>query len=197
MNWRFVFFFNSVLLGVGLAMDAFSVSMANGLNEPKMKSGRISLIAGCYGFFQFAMPMIGWICVHTIVVYFQKFEKFIPWIALILLLYIGGKMLIEGIKGADDENSDTEKRLGFGTLIVQGIATSIDALSVGFTIADYGALMAVAASVIIAVVTFGICIGGLIIGKTVGNKISNKATILGGVILIGIGIEIWVRGIFF
>lgn len=197
MNWRFVFFFNSVLLGVGLAMDAFSVSMANGLNEPKMKSGRISLIAGCYGFFQFAMPMIGWICVHTIVVYFQKFEKFIPWIALILLLYIGGKMLIEGIKGAADENSDTEKRLGFGTLIVQGIATSIDALSVGFTIADYGVLMAVAASVIIAVVTFGICIGGLIIGKTVGNKISNKATILGGVILIGIGIEIWVRGIFF
>lgn len=197
MNWSFVFFFNSVLLGVGLAMDAFSVSMANGLNEPKMKSGRISLIAGCYGFFQFAMPMIGWICVHTIVVYFQKFEKFIPWIALILLLYIGGKMLIEGIKGDDDENSDTEKRLGFGTLIVQGIATSIDALSVGFTIADYGALMAVAASVIIAVVTFGICIGGLIIGKTVGNKISNKATILGGVILIGIGIEIWVREIFF
>ena len=197
MNWSFVFFFNSVLLGVGLAMDAFSVSMANGLNEPKMKSGRISLIAGCYGFFQFAMPMIGWICVHTIVVYFQKFEKFIPWIALILLLYIGGKMLIEGIKGAADENSDTEKRLSFGTLIVQGIATSIDALSVGFTIADYGALMAVAASVIIAVVTFGICIGGLIIGKTVGNKISNKATILGGVILIGIGIEIWVRGIFF
>lgn len=197
MNWRFVFFFNSVLLGVGLAMDAFSVSMANGLNEPKMKSGRISLIAGCYGFFQFAMPMIGWICVHTIVVYFQKFEKFIPWIALILLLYIGGKMLIEGIKGDDDENSDTEKRLSFGTLIAQGIATSIDALSVGFTIADYGALMAVAASVIIAVVTFGICIGGLIIGKTVGNKISNKATILGGVILIGIGIEIWVRGIFF
>lgn len=197
MNWSFVFFFNSVLLGVGLAMDAFSVSMANGLNEPKMKSGRISLIAGCYGFFQFAMPMIGWICVHTIVVYFQKFEKFIPWIALILLLYIGGKMLIEGIKGDDDENSDTEKRLSFGTLIVQGIATSIDALSVGFTIADYGVLMAVAASVIIAVVTFGICIGGLIIGKTVGNKISNKATILGGVILIGIGIEIWVRGIFF
>lgn len=197
MNWRFVFFFNSVLLGVGLAMDAFSVSMANGLNEPKMKSSRISLIAGCYGFFQFAMPMIGWICVHTIVVYFQKFEKFIPWIALILLLYIGGKMLIEGIKGDDDENSDTEKRLGFGTLIVQGIATSIDALSVGFTIADYGVLMAVVASVIIAVVTFGLCIGGLIIGKTVGNKISNKATILGGVILIGIGIEIWVRGIFF
>lgn len=196
MSWNLMFFVNSVLLGVGLAMDAFSVSMANGLNEPKMKFGRMSLIAGCYGFFQFAMPMIGWICVHTIVVYFQKFEKFIPWIALILLLYIGGKMLIEGIKGEDDEDAG-DKRLSFGTLIIQGIATSIDALSVGFTIADYGAVMALIASVIIAVVTFFICIGGLMIGKTVGTKLSNKSAILGGVILIGIGVEIFVKGVFF
>lgn len=196
MSWNFMFFVNSILLGIGLAMDAFSVSMANGLNEPKMKAGRMSLIAGCYGFFQFAMPMIGWICVHTIVVYFQKFEKFIPWIALILLLYIGGKMLIEGIKGEDEED-DSDKRLSFGTLIIQGIATSIDALSVGFTIADYGVLMAFVASVIIAVVTFFICIGGLKIGKTVGTKLSNKAAILGGVILIGIGVEIFVKGVFF
>ena len=196
MSWSLVFFINSILLGVGLAMDAFSVSMANGLNEPKMKFGRMSLIAGCYAFFQFAMPMIGWICVHTIVVYFQKFETFIPWIALILLLYIGGKMLIEGIKGEDEED-DSDKRLSFGTLIIQGIATSIDALSVGFTIADYGTVMALVASVIIAVVTFFICIGGLKIGKTVGTKLSNKAAILGGVILIGIGIEIFVKGVFF
>jgi len=196
MNWSLMFFVNSVLLGVGLAMDAFSVSMANGLNEPKMKAGRMSLISGCYAFFQFAMPMIGWICVHTIVVYFQKFETFIPWIALILLLYIGGKMLIEGIKG-DDEEENADKRLGFGTLIVQGVATSIDALSVGFTIADYGAIMALTASIIIAVVTFFICIGGLMIGKKVGTKLSNKAAILGGVILIGIGIEIFVKGVFF
>ncbi len=196
MSWNLMFFVNSVLLGVGLAMDAFSVSMANGLNEPKMKFGRMSLIAGCYGFFQFAMPMIGWICVHTIVVYFQKFEAFIPWIALLLLLYIGGKMMIEGIKGEDDEDAG-DKRLSFGTLIIQGIATSIDALSVGFTIADYGAVMALIASVIIAVVTFFICIGGLMIGKTVGTKLSNKSAILGGVILIGIGIEIFVKGVFF
>jgi len=196
MTWNFVFFINSILLGVGLAMDAFSVSMANGLKEPDMKGGRMSLIAGVYAFFQFAMPMIGWICVHTIVVYFQAFEKFIPWIALILLLYIGGKMLIEGIKGEDEEDSG-DKKLGFGVLMIQGIATSIDALSVGFTIADYGTVMALVASLIIAVVTFGICIGGLIIGKTVGTKLNNKAAILGGVILIGIGIEIFVKGIFF
>ncbi|MCQ2591962.1 MAG: manganese efflux pump MntP family protein [Treponema sp.] len=196
MTYNFVFFFNSILLGIGLAMDAFSVSIANALNEPEMKKKRMCLIAGVYAFFQYAMPVIGWICVHTIVVYFKKFESFIPWIALILLLYIGGKMLIEGIKGGDDDAEEV-KKLGFGTLIVQGIATSIDALSVGFTISDYGPLMANIAAVIIAVVTFGICMGGLLIGKKVGNKLNNKASILGGIILIGIGIEIFVKGLFF
>ena len=191
--WNFRFFFNSVLLGVGLAMDAFSVSMANGLNEPKMKRNRMSGIAGVFAFFQFLMPMVGWICVHTIVQYFQKFEKFIPWIALFLLLYIGGSMLIEGIKGGEEEEL---KGVGVKALIVQGIATSIDALSVGFTIADYGFLMAFVCSVIIAIVTFFICYGGLQIGKTVGTKLSNKAAILGGVILIFIGIEIFVTGVF-
>ncbi len=190
---NFMFFINSVLLGVGLAMDAFSVSMANGLKEPQMKAGRMSLIAGVYAFFQFAMPMIGWICVHTVVVYFQAFEKFIPWIALVLLLFIGGKMLIESIKGSDEED-DSPKQLSFGVLIVQGIATAIDALSVGFTIAEYDWVMAVVASLIIAIVTFAICIGGLVIGKKVGTKLNNEAAILGGVILIVIGIEIWAKG---
>ena len=191
--WNFRFFFNSVLLGVGLAMDAFSVSMANGLNEPAMKKNRMSMIAGVFAFFQFLMPMIGWICVHTIVQYFQMFEKFIPWIALFLLLYIGGSMLIEGIKGGEEEEL---KGVGFKALMIQGVATSIDALSVGFTIVDYGFLMAFVCSVIIAVVTFFICMGGLQIGKTVGTKLSSKASILGGVILIFIGIEIFVTGIF-
>ena len=191
--WNFRFFFNSILLGVGLAMDAFSVSMANGLNEPAMKKNRMSMIAGVFEFFQFLMPMIGWICVHTIVQYFQMFEKFIPWIALFLLLYIGGSMLIEGIKGNGEEEL---KGVGFKALLIQGVATSIDALSVGFTIADYGFLMAFICSVIIAVVTFFICMGGLQIGKTVGTKLSSKAAILGGVILIFIGIEIFVTGVF-
>ncbi len=196
MTWNLMFFINSILLGVGLAMDAFSVSLANGLNEPKMKFGRMSMIAGCYAFFQFAMPMIGWICVHTIVVYLEKFDKFVPWIALILLLYIGGKMIIEGIRG-DLEETETDKKLAFSTLLIQGLATSIDALSVGFTIADYGTFMAIIASLIIAVVTFGICMAGLKIGKKVGDKFSDKAGIFGGIILVGIGIEIFVKGVFF
>ena len=97
MKWSFVFFINSILLGVGLAMDAFSVSLANGLKEPNMKKRRMCFMAGIYAFFQFAMPMIGWLCVHTIVEYFEKFELFVPWIALILLLYIGGKMIWEAL----------------------------------------------------------------------------------------------------
>ena len=191
--WDFRFFFNSVLLGVGLAMDAFSVSMANGLNEPKMRMKKMCGIAGAFAFFQFLMPMLGWICVHTIVQYFQMFEKFIPWIALFLLLYIGGSMLMEGIKGGEEEEL---KGVGLKALLIQGIATSIDALSVGFTIVDYGFMMAFVCSVIIAIVTFFICFGGLEIGKQVGTKLSGKAAILGGVILIFIGLEIFITGVF-
>lgn len=191
--WNFRFFFNSILLGVGLAMDAFSVSLANGLHEPKMSKKKMCGIAGVFAFFQALMPMIGWICVHTIVQYFQAFEKFIPWIALFLLLYIGGSMLLEGIKGGEEEE---HHGVGLKALLVQGVATSIDALSVGFTIADYGFIMALVCSLIIAAVTFFICAGGLEIGKKVGTKLSNKAAILGGVILIFIGIEIFITGVF-
>ena len=193
MEWSLLFFFNSVLLGAGLAMDAFSVSLANGLNEPGMKTGRMCGVAGVYAVFQAAMPMIGWGCVHTILQYFRAFEKCIPWIALILLLYIGGKMLIEGLKHETDV--EEEFRLGLGALMIQGIATSIDALSVGFTIAEYGFVMALVCSLIVATVTFIICMAGLEIGKKFGTKLSNKAAILGGIILILIGIEIFVTGI--
>lgn len=102
-------------------------------------------------------------------------------------------MLIEGIR---NKGEITEKQgLGFGVLIVQGIATSIDALSVGFTIAEYNWVMALTASLIIAAVTFVICTAGLVIGKKFGTKLSNKADILGGVILIAIGLEIFITGI--
>lgn len=177
-------------------MDAFSVSVANGLNEPRMGVGRMTLIAGTFAFFQWFMPMIGWVCVHTIVQYFRAFEKAIPWIALILLLFIGGKMILEAVRGGEEADTASGSGLGFAALMVQGVATSIDVLSVGFTIANYGAVMAFVCALLIALTTFIICMGGLQIGKTVGNKFSNKATILGGCILIFIGIEIWVTGIF-
>ena len=195
MEWNFVFVFNSVLLGVGLAMDAFSVSMANGLNEPGMNRKKMCGVAGVFAIFQALMPMIGWVCVHTVVQYFAAFEKFIPWIALILLCYIGGKMLWDGIKNKE-EDAEEAAGVGLSALLVQGVATSIDALSVGFTIADYGFVMALVCALIIAAVTFVICMAGLVIGKTFGTKLSNKAAILGGVILIFIGVEIFVTGVF-
>ena len=191
MNLRF--FVNSILLGAGLAMDAFSVSCANGLKEPDMRPGRMSLIAGMYAWFQFMMPMIGWFCVHTLVRYFKVFEKFIPYIALILLLYIGINMLKEGLSG---EMSEDEAEIDHSTLMIQGIATSIDALSVGFTIASYNALKAFVACVLIAIVTLVICLVGLRIGIKFGEKLAEKATILGGCILIFIGLEIFVTGVF-
>lgn len=194
MDWNFLFFFNSVLLGVGLAMDAFSVSLANGLREPCMTRKKMCGIAGVFGVFQAAMPMIGWICVRTVVEQFQAFETFIPWIALVLLTYIGGKMLSEGI-GHKDEGEQVCQAMGVGTLMVQGVATSIDALSVGFTIANYDGIMALVCSAIIAIVTFAICICGLEIGKKFGTKFSNRATMLGGIILILIGLEIFISGI--
>lgn len=194
MEWSLLFVLNSILLGVGLAMDAFSVSLANGLNEPFMRKKKMCGIAGVFGFFQALMPMAGWVCVYTIIYYFKTFEKFVPWIALMLLVYIGGGMVLEGIK--NDEEKAEKTRLSVGTLFVQGIATSIDALSVGFTIAEYGFVMAFVCSIIIAVVTFIISYAGLIIGKKFGTKFSDRADILGGVILIFIGLEIFLKGVF-
>ena len=179
----------SIALGVALAMDAFSVSMANGLNDPGMKKKKMCVIAGTFAGFQFAMPMIGWFCVTTIKDIFSMFEKLIPWIALILLLIIGGKMLLDGIRGGD-EDEENSSELGVKLLIVQGIATSIDALSTGFTTSAYSAFQAFISSLIIAIVTFVICIAGVKIGKKFGVKLAGKAQILGGVILILIGLKI-------
>lgn len=194
MDWNFLFFVNSAFLGVGLAMDAFSVSLANGLNEPKMAKRKMGGIAGVFAVFQALMPLLGWICVHTILQYFKLFEKLIPWIALILLAFIGGKMLLEGLGQEQEEGQ--KKTLGPAGLLVQGVATSIDALSVGFTIAKYGFWMALACALIIAAVTFVICMIGLVLGKKFGTKLAGKASVLGGVILIAIGLEIFLTGVF-
>ena len=216
MTMDFILIINSLLLGVGLAMDAFSVSIANGLNEPKMNRFKYYAIPSTFAVFQALMPLIGWLCIHTIAETFTSFQTFIPYIALALLGYIGGKMLYEGIKGeSEDEdnkvcskqdkcklygvclNGTSLKPLCYKTLFVQGIATSIDALSVGFTIAEYDLLEAIICALIIALVTFIICLFGLIIGKKTGSKIGSKANILGGIILIAIGLEIFIKGIFF
>ena len=188
----FLFFFNSILIGLGLAMDAFSVSLANGLAEPKMPRKKQAFIAGTFGVFQGAMPLIGWVCVHTIIEQFSFLQAFVPYVALALLLFLGIKMILDGLKPC--EGCDC-KNLCIKTILLQGVATSIDALSVGFTIAEYIFLHALVCVSIIALVTFTCCLLGVEIGKKFGTKFSNKATIFGGAILILIGLEIFITGI--
>ena len=201
MNLDFLFFFEAAMLGVGLAMDAFSVSLADGLNEPQMPVSKMLGIAAVFALFQALMPFLGWVCVKTVLEAFGFIEFLIPWVALALLGFIGGKMLIEGIhenkvcnneKSTECEACKMAKRLGLGALMVQGVATSIDALSVGFTIADYGIIEALLAVSVIALITFPICLGGILIGRGAGSKLSGEAGMLGGAILIFIGLEIFI-----
>ena len=192
----FEFFTQSALLGLGLAMDAFSVSLANGLREPRMRPRRMLLAAGVYGGFQYLMPLLGWVCVHTVVELFSSLERIIPWIAFLLLGWIGGKMLWEGLRpGAGEEAEADVPRLTLRVLLLQGVATSIDALSVGFTIEQYAFGEANLASFIIGAVTFVVCLGGLALGKRMGMRLSRSASILGGIILIGIGFKIFLEGL--
>ena len=186
---------NGIFLGIALTMDAFSVSIADGLNEPHMKKIKMLLIAFTFAFFQFIMPLIGWGCVHFILEKFMVFRYAIPWIALALLGFIGGKMIFENIstrKKSMEEEKISVKSLSILALMIQGIATSIDALSVGFTIADYNINQAVLTCLIIAVVTLSFCLLGLFFGKKISNKISSYAELIGGIILIGIGLEIFI-----
>ena len=193
MDLNFMFFVISIAFGISLAADAFSVSLANGLNEQDMKKSKMLGVAGVFAFFQAFMPFIGWLLVKTLLEFFEKFEKFIPWIALALLCFIGIKMLIDGIKNNEEEE---KKRVGILGLLVQGIATSIDALSAGFGLERYNVWETLISVSIIGVITFGICLAGVNIGKKFGTCLASKATILGGIILILIGIEIFVTGFF-
>lgn len=185
------FVLTNILLGVGLAMDAFSVSVANGLHEPKMSVRKCLGIAGTFAMFQAIMPMIGWVCVHTITKAFKEFQKLVPWIAIMLLLVIGIDLIKEGLSGEEESPA-----LGVKELMLQGVATSIDALSVGFTFAEYKLFEAVVGALIIAMVTLIICVIGVVTGKKMGTKISGRASIAGGIILIIIGIKIFVDGVF-
>ena len=186
-------FIELLLIGVGLSMDAFAVSICKGLSVPKMKLGHAVTCGIYFGGFQALMPLAGWFCIHTFVEKFKSFEKFVPFIALFLLAFIGGKMLLEGIK--KEPEKEKVRKLTPAVLLVQGIATSIDALSVGFAFAEYNFTMALAASLLIAAVTFILCTGGLVLGKKAGMKLADKATIIGGIILIAIGIEIFLSNI--
>ena len=191
MNYTLII--DALLLGIGLAMDAFSVSIANGLNKPKMKFGNAFIMALVFGVFQAIMPIIGWAIMHFLSEKFIFIEKAVPFVAISLLFYIGIKMIIEANKEQEEAEAETISK---HELLIQGIATSIDALSVGFTIAEYSFMVALAEASIIGIVTTIICLAGIYIGKAGGNKLANKAPIFGGIILMIVGIKIFVEGVF-
>lgn len=199
VNW-FNLIFSSVLLGVGLAMDAFSVSLANGLNEPKMKLKKIFAISGIFALFQALMPLIGWVAISGFLEIFNKFKPFIPWISFILLCFIGGKMLYDSLH-TDTEDNEHAKNLTVAALFIQAIATSIDALTAGINLAkDYNLnqyIYVILSVSIIALLTFIICFAGVKLGQKVGTKLSNKSGILGGSVLIFLGVKIFVTDILF
>ena len=194
MDYSLLFFLNSFFLGVGLAMDAFSVSIVNGINNTGITYKKALGMAGIFAVFQAIMPITGWFFVNTLINYFTVLTKTVPWISLILLCFIGIKMIIDGCRnktGAEIKASE----LSFPALLIQGLATSLDALSVGLTLAGYNAVSAVTSSVIIGTVTFLICFAGVLIGKKAGNKLIGNSSVFGGCILIAIGIEIFIKGI--
>ncbi len=193
MNLNAVFFINCILLGTGLAMDAFSVSLANGLRSPGMGLKDMCRIAGCFGFFQTLMPLLGWFFVRSLAEAFSVFRAFIPWIALGLLVFLGARMILEG-RGEMASGAPEDRLPGSGELLMQGVATSIDALSVGFTIASYEPAAALSASLLIGAVTFLICLAGIRLGRRFGMVLAGKASVLGGCILLFIGLEIFLRG---
>ena len=184
-----LFFFNSMTLGIGLAMDAFSISVVNGMNETAMSKSKTLKIASVYSFFQALMPLLGWFCTHTILLFCSILQPWIPWISLFILSMIGISMILKG--KACSESEMQMKRLSPHVLLLQGIATSVDALSVGLTIADYNFIMAFVCALIIAIITLILCVVGIKLGKKIGIRMAERATVLGGVILILIGIEIW------
>ena len=184
--------FEIVLVGIGLAMDAFAVSVCKGLSMKKMNWKSAIIIALYFGIFQAVMPIIGYFLGTT----FSSFvENVDHWIAFILLAFIGGNMIKES---TDDEVEKRNDRVDVKTMVLIAIATSIDALAVGITFAFFEVNLLLSIF-IIGIITIVLSTIGVIIGNKFGDKLQNKAELTGGIILIIIGLKILLEhlGVFF
>jgi len=184
-------FISILMIGIGLAMDAFAVSLTMGLSTTKKNKIKIASKAGIFfGLFQGLMPLTGWLLGIKFTKYIEKIDH---WIAFGLLVFIGGKMVYESIKGNDDE----EKQIDFSNkrFLVLAIATSIDALAVGVSFA-FLSVNILSASIIIACTTFILCIVAVYIGGVLGSVLKSKSEIIGGVILIIMGSKILIEHLF-
>ena len=180
-------FIELLLMGIGLAMDAFAVSICKGLGMKKVNKKQAVVIGVFFAGFQALMPLIGWILG-------KQFERYITsvdhWIAFILLGFIGGKMIVESLKKEEEEEIEkSDKPLDLKEMFILAIATSIDALAIGITFAFLGTPI-IEAIAIIGIVTFLISIGGVYVGNFFGSKYKNKAEFAGGLILVLLGIKI-------
>ncbi|MBR2346249.1 MAG: manganese efflux pump [Clostridia bacterium] len=181
-----------LLTGVALAMDAFAVSICKGIKMPKLRKSHIVIIAVFFGGFQMLMPLIGWLLGSQFVQYISKFDH---WIAFALLAFIGVKMAIESFKHEEEDCCKCDSKLDLKELVVLAIATSIDALAVGITFALYPDINILPSISIIGIVTFVICAGGVVIGHKFGAKFKSKAELLGGIVLVIIGLKLLIEGL--
>lgn len=181
------------LTGFSLSMDAFSVSVTNGLCMKNIRIKQAFIIALFYGFFQFLMPLLGFFAASIFGEYIEIVDH---WVAFVLLLFIGLKMISEAMEKIKEKKESCPVALSLKLLTVQAIATSIDALAVGVGL---GALKVplLSSCIMIGMITFVLCFAGVFIGKKAGDIFKGKAEILGGIILIGIGLKILIEHLFF
>ncbi len=173
------------LIGIGLSMDAFAAAICRGLSMKKINYAHAFIIALFFGGFQALMPLIGWALGRQFASYIEKFDH---WVAFALLLFIGGKMIIDVIRG-EDESCPYSNGLDLKQLTVMAIATSIDALAVGVSFAFLNTNI-FSAIAIIGLTTFILSLVGVLIGNRFGARYKNKATLAGGIILVAIGAKI-------
>ena len=180
-----------ILIAVGLSMDSFAVSITNGLTITNLTLNKVLTIAFSLSIFQATMPLLGWIAGGSVEKFIKQFDH---WIAFFLLLFIGGKMIYDGISEKTEDSQEYD--LKFSTLITQSIATSIDAFAVGISFAVLN-LQITTPILIIGLVTFIASIMGLLLGKKFGDRLGESAEIIGGLGLIAIGSKILIEHIYF
>lgn len=188
-----------ILCGIGLSMDAAAVSMTDGMNEPKMKLKKMLLIAAFFGVFQGLMPLIGY---YAGTLFAEAVASIAPIVALVLLGFIGGKMIYDALKKKKDDEEELPAVLGVKGISVQAVATSIDALAVGVSLIALDRAGSLALNVfwtvgIIAATTFALSLVALGLGKKFGQLLEGKAELIGGIILVAIGLKIFIEGMFF
>ena len=193
MNGWLSFIISSILFGLGLAVDAFLISLAGGVNEPNAKRGKILASALVFALFQLAAPLIGRLCVRTVAERFLFFKECLSGIALAVLLFLGIKMLVEGLRQSKSKDEEKPKS-GIGALLLSAAVSSVDALSMGFTIAEYSLWTAVAGAGIIAAITFSAYTAGFFIGRKFGTRLADKAMVIGGILFIVMALEVFIRG---